>query len=48
MESFFSRSLSVSLLGGNVRAFFRDGAFHEEHEESKRGREHPEGEEGSK
>ena len=35
----------VSLLGGNVRAFFCHGTFHKEHEEGERGGEDPEGEE---
>ena len=34
----------VSLLGGNVRAFFCDGTFHKEHEEDERGGEDPESE----
>ena len=35
----------VSLFGGNVRAFFCHGTFHEEHEEGERGGKDPEGEE---
>ena len=35
----------VSLLGGNVRAFFCHRTFHKEHEESERGGEHSEGKE---
>ena len=47
IESFLSRRFSelVSLLGGNVRAFFCHGTFHKEHEESERGGQDPEGEE---
>ena len=35
----------VSLLGGNVRAFFCHGTFHKEHVEGERGGEDPEGKE---
>lgn len=37
-------SVIATLLGGNGRAFFRDGTFHHENQDGERGREHAEDE----